>query len=134
MSRSGAVAQFVPVVRRRRRTVEEKIAIVHESRAAGSSVAEAARRHALNPKQVYTWRRLFDQGALATSSPRSHAAGRLIEVQVSREPVGGTAPVGCWPDASGGRIEITLADGVRIAIYGSVGVERLERVLGALRR
>jgi len=135
MSRSTALTQFVPVVRRRqRRTVEEKAAIVQETRTAGSSVAEVARRHAVNRQQVYTWRRLFDQGALRANAPSSPAATRLIQVQASPEPEGGAPPAGRGTHASGGFIEITFADGVRIAISGSAGAERLEQVLGALRR
>jgi transposase-like protein len=134
MSRSRAVAQFVPVVRRRRRrSLNEKVAIVEESRAVGSSVAQAARRHAVNRTQVYTWARLFDQGALGPSVPSSPAATRLIEVQVSREPAQRATPAGRGMEAFGGRIEITLADGVRIAICGPVEAERLKQVLGVLR-
>jgi len=37
--------------------VEEKIRIVTESRVPGESVADVARRHGVNPNQVFTWRR-----------------------------------------------------------------------------
>lgn len=131
MSGSRAMVELGrQVVRRRRRTIEEKITIVQESRAPDSSVADVARRHAVNPKQVYTWRRQLEQGTLAPAK----ADARLLEVRVSGP--------GCAEEAQGsgraagseGRIEITLADGVRIAISGSVGPERLEQVLGVLRR
>jgi transposase len=118
------------VVRRRRRTVAEKIGIIQESRAPGSSVAEVAHRHAVNPKQVYTWRRQLKQAALGPS----HAAAQLLEVRVSGEPRAGAAQESRRLAGPDGRIEITLADGVRIAISGAVGAERLEQVLGVLRR
>lgn len=135
MSRSRAVVQVMQAVRRRRhRTLAEKITIVQESRASGSSVVAAARRHAVNPTQVYKWRRQLDQGALGASRASSPAPARLIEVQVSGEPVVAATSAARGTSGSEGRIEITLADGVRIAICGSVGAERLEQVLGALRR
>ena len=132
MSRSGAMVQSgQAVARRRRRTLEEKVSIVRESRSPGSSVVEAARRYAVNPKQVYTWRRLFDLGALEPNGP---VGTRLIEVQMNGEPAAVATPAVRRAGASEGRIEITLADGVQIAVCGSVEAERLEQVLGVLRR
>jgi transposase-like protein len=37
---------------------------VAESRVAGTSVAEVARRHGVNANQVFAWRRQQDQGVL----------------------------------------------------------------------
>lgn len=67
------------VAPRRYRTVEEKIRIVTESRVPGESVADVARRHGVNPNQVFTWRRQQDQGVLGW--PARQAAVKLLPVQ-----------------------------------------------------
>src|SRR6185312_15719823 len=70
------------VAPRRHRTVAEKIQIVNESRVPGTSVAEVARRHAVNANQVFAWRRQLDQGVLGR---RTRRGARLIRVEVSGE-------------------------------------------------
>jgi len=103
------------------RTVEEKIQIVTESRMPGASVAEVARRHGVNANQVFTWR----------------LQQRLLPVQVSREARESPAETSPAPPAtpvSEGRIEITLPDGIRIAISGAVAAEQLRQLMVVLRR
>lgn len=70
------------VAPRRHRTVAEKIQIVNESRVPGTSVAEVARRYAVNANQVFAWRRQHDQGVLGR---RTRRGARLIRVEVSEE-------------------------------------------------
>lgn len=106
------------VAPRQFRTIEEKARIVAEMRAPGVSVAEVARRHEVNANQVFAWRRLADQGLLRSSA--SDGAVQLLPVKVSpgrrkqgrerrpRSPSSRSVPEG--------RIEITLGDGVRVAI------------------
>ncbi len=120
------------VAPRRFRTVEEKIQIVTESRVPGTSVAEVARRHAVNGNQIFAWRRQQDQGVLG-QSPRQ-AAVKLVPVQVRSEAQEPRAEQSVTSPVREGRIEITLADGVRIAISGAVSAEQLHQVLGALGR
>lgn len=43
--------------RRRRRCAQEKVAIVQETLAPGASVSAVARRHGVNAKQVFGWRK-----------------------------------------------------------------------------
>ncbi len=45
--------------RRRRRTPQEKIAIVQETLAPGASVSGVARRHGVNANQVFGWRKQY---------------------------------------------------------------------------
>jgi transposase len=119
------------------RTVEEKIQIVTESRMPGASVAEVARRHGVNANQVFTWRLQQEQGVLGRRKRGRPAAVRLLPVQVSgeaQEPLAQASSAGLAAPASEGRIEITLADGVRITISGTVSVEQLHSVLSVLRR
>jgi transposase len=122
------------VAPRQFRTIEEKARIVAETRAPGVSVAEVARRHEVNANQVFAWRRLADQGLLRPST--NDGAVKLLPVKVSgarqgrvreRRPTSNRA-------GSDGRIEITLADGVRVAVCGPVTGERIAQVLAALRR
>jgi transposase len=53
---------------RRTWSTEDKARIVGETLATGANVAAIARRYGLRPQQVYTWRRLAREGALAVSS------------------------------------------------------------------
>lgn len=48
---------FTGAGRRREWAPEEKARIVAESLEAGATVSEVARRHALSPQQLFTWRR-----------------------------------------------------------------------------
>lgn len=124
------------VAPRQFRTVEEKARIVAETRAPGVSVAEVARRHEVNANQVFAWRRLADQGLLRPSA--SDGAVKLLPVKVSGVRQGRLRerrPTLSSNRASAeGRIEITLADGVRVAVCGAVTGERIAQVLAALRR
>lgn len=51
--------------RRRRRSVKEKVAIVQETQEPGATVSAVARRHGVNPNQVFAWRKQYEEGSLA---------------------------------------------------------------------
>ncbi|OBR54695.1 transposase [Paraburkholderia tropica] len=53
---------------RRRRSVEEKLAIVRETFEPGATVSGVARRHQVNANQVFAWRKLFQDGSLSAVS------------------------------------------------------------------
>src|SRR4051812_15076554 len=53
------------VQRRRRWSAEEKARIVQETYVPGMSVSLVARQHGIAPNQVFTWRRLYAEGALS---------------------------------------------------------------------
>ena len=53
--------------RRRRRTPVEKLAIIAETMEPGMTVSLVARRHGIAPNQLFTWRRLANQGALTAT-------------------------------------------------------------------
>lgn len=112
---------------RRYRSDDEKLKIIAESNIPGASVAEVARRHGVNANQVFAWRRQRKQGLLGQTRRR---ALKVLPVRVSEE---SPRPPRAAPDAIEGCIEITLPDGVRIAICGAVPAERLQQVLSALR-
>jgi transposase len=119
------------VAPRQYRTVKEKIQIVAESRVLGMSVAEVARRHGVNANQLFAWRRQFDQGVLGRRTRQ--ATVKLLPVQVDSEAPQPRAEPVAERASSEGRIEITLGDGVRIAISGAISAEQLHQVLAVLR-
>jgi transposase len=53
---------------RRRRSVEEKLAIVRETFEPGATVSGVARRHQVNANQVFAWRKLYLDGSLSAVS------------------------------------------------------------------
>jgi transposase len=57
---------------RRRRSVDEKLAIVRETFEPGASVSGVARRHQVNANQVFAWRKLYQDGSLSAVSAGEH--------------------------------------------------------------
>lgn len=49
--------------RRRRWSTAEKLAIIHETYEADATVSIVARRHGIQPNQLFAWRKLASQGA-----------------------------------------------------------------------
>ena len=58
--------------RRRRWSVEEKLAMVRESLEPGQSVSVVARRNGINPNQLFHWRKLYQDGSLSAVSARNN--------------------------------------------------------------
>jgi transposase len=56
------------VERRRRWSSEEKLELLREASAPGSSVGAVARRHDISRSQIYQWRRAFRAGRLRSES------------------------------------------------------------------
>jgi transposase len=50
--------------RRRRRTPQEKIAIIQQTMEPGMTVSHAARLHGINANQIFKWRRQYEGGSL----------------------------------------------------------------------
>ena len=68
MSMTGKIDRvevIASVQRRRRWSAEEKARIVQETYAPGMSVSVIARQHGVAPNQLFTWRRLYAEGALS---------------------------------------------------------------------
>jgi transposase len=53
------------VQRRRRWSVKEKARMVQETYAPGMPVSLVARQHGIAPNQLFSWRRLYAEGALS---------------------------------------------------------------------
>ena len=60
---------FTGAGRRRDWSAEEKARIVAESYDEGETVCAVARRHALSPQQLFTWRRLARQATAEVATP-----------------------------------------------------------------
>ena len=136
MRMSDAAEHVVSVVdgrvRRRRRRWSEarKRLIVAESYQPGVSVSVVARRHDVNANLVFSWRRQYRELA--------RVVGGFVPVVVSSTEGAGPAPLlpappEAEPSASG-RIEIALADGLRVTVDRDVDAAALSRVLGVLER
>lgn len=50
--------------RRRRRSPQEKIAIVQETLQPGMTVSHVARLHGVNANQIFAWRKQYQEGSL----------------------------------------------------------------------
>lgn len=73
--------------RRRRWSVEEKLTMVRESLEPGHSVSVVARRHGINPNQLFHWRKLYQDGSLSAVSageavvPASELADAMKQIR-----------------------------------------------------
>ena len=121
---------------RTRHTIEEKLRIVEETRAKGASVATVARRHHVNPNQVFAWRQLYRRGLLSPRAAKSDA--KMLPVKVSTPTVlpteRATAPSQSPPEPKQASrlIEIRLSNGHIIVVRGRVDAEALSSVIDLL--
>ena len=73
--------------RRRRWCVQEKLAAVQASLESGSSVSEVARQFGINPNQLFTWRRQYQEDSLTSGQsgesvvPASELAQALKQIK-----------------------------------------------------
>ena len=102
---------------------EDKGRIVAESFAIGANVSAVARRYGLRPQQVYTWRRLARDGALAL--PSEAALGFVPVITAESEP----APSPATPS---GIVEIEIT-GTVIRVAPGVDWWHLRDVLRAVK-
>lgn len=133
------------VERRRRFSVEQKLAILTEATTPGASLSAVARRHGLLPAQVYKWRRLAELGVIGV--PGVSELPSFVAVEITRDvprlpapPVAEDKPAAINHAArrrgrkKAGLIEIALADGRRVRVDRDVDAAALERVLDVLAR
>ena len=123
---------------RTRHTIEEKLRIVEETRARGASVATVARRHNVNPNQVFAWRQLYRRGLLKSQGAKGDS--KMLPVKVSTptvlpsERAASTVPSqsSAEPKQASRLIEIRLSNGHSIVLHGRVDAEALSRVIDLL--
>ena len=122
---------------RRQHTIEEKLRIVQETHVRGNSVATVARRHNVNPNQIFAWRQLYRRGLLDPKAAKESTP--MLPVRVSTPTVLPTERVrGVEPRNEGRRkrsprlIEIKLCNGHSIVLHGRIDAEALSRVIDLL--
>ena len=117
------------VVRRTKRlwTDEEKRSICFQTAAPGVSVAQVARRYAVNANLVFKWLRDPRFAPDPASVPALPEEARFLPVEIVAETRSApTAP------AAENHIEIELAGGHRMRICGSYDPEALARLIRGL--
>ncbi len=116
--------------RRRRWSLEEKLRILAQSVAPGSSPSLVCRLHGISSGQLYTWRRQFRTGELTGFAP--------VRLALPVEPLAlATAPADPVPTlepdrSTAGIIEVELPSGVKLRLTGAVDEAALRQVLSAL--
>lgn len=136
-ARPRRIEVITGVERRRKWSAQEKAAIVAESLAEGAVVSEVARRHGLNPQQVFGWRARMRE-AVRGSASSSDATPAFVPAIVENEPQPPTAPALPAMVAMGAAgadpapIEIALG-GVIVRVRGEADPRALTTVLKALR-
>ena len=118
--------------RRRRWSVEEKLRILAQSVAPGSSASLTCRLHGISSGQLYTWRRQFRTGELTGFSPVLVAPPVDELPAATAPPIDPVPPVVDGNRSAGGAIEVELPSGVKLRITGAVGEALLRQVLSAL--
>jgi len=111
--------------KKRRWPDEEKRSICLQTQTQGVSVAQVARRYAMNANLIFKWLRDERYTPVADVAPEVDCAVFLpVEIEV---------PAGLEPTvAPTGRIEIELSSGHRITAEGAFDVDMLARLLKGL--
>ena len=117
--------------RRRRWSVEEKLRILAQSVAPGSSASLACRLHGISSGQLYTWRRQFRTGELTGFAPVL-VAPPVDELLAATGPIDPMPPDGAADRPTGGLIEVELPSGIKLRLTGAVDAALLRQVLSAL--
>ncbi len=111
--------------RRRRWSTEEKLRVLAQSMAPGSSPSLACRMHGISTGQLSTWRKQFRSGELTGFVPVSVMAD-------AAPPEPADVPVVVEVPVANGLIEIELPSGVKLRVTGAIDEVALRRVLSAL--
>lgn len=123
--------------RRRDWPDERKIAMVAESLAPGMNVSELARRHEINPQQLFGWRRRFRTDAealIAAASPIMPTcfAPILVEAPSASAADVVAPPASASVSVSDGAIEIAIGSAT-VRIRGAADLKTLALVFKALK-
>lgn len=113
--------------RRRRWSAAEKLRIVEESLAAGSSVAEVARRHDVHSNLLHLWRRQARSGVLSVGA-ETRARFVPVAVAVGNE----AAPATADGAGVGSVIEVVLRNGRVLRLPAGVTAARAVILADAL--
>jgi transposase len=117
--------------RRRRWSLEEKLRILGQSVAPGSSASLVCRLHGISSGQLYTWRRQFRTGELTGFAP-VRLAPPVEQLALATAPVDPVPTLAACDRPTNGMIEVELPSGVKLRLLGAVDEVSLRRVLSAL--
>lgn len=132
------------VERRRRFSVEQKLAVLGEATAPGANVSAVARQHGLVPAQVYKWRRLAELGVIGVRGASELPS--FVAVELAAEPPAKLGAAETMASAASeapragssrrrlGMIEIDLGGSRRVRVDREVDADALRRVLDVLER
>src|SRR5262245_64487522 len=115
--------------RYRRWSAEEKRSICRETRAPGVSVAQVARRHALNANLIFKW--LKDRRFAPADAVEATPVFLPVEIHGSEVP---TVRTESPAHGTHGRIEIVLATAHRLSVEGPFDADALAKLLSVLAR
>jgi transposase len=79
-------AKVLKVAQRRRWSAAEKMAVVRETLQTGTTVSMIARRHGVNPSQIFHWRKLMRLGERAAAYPRK-TVNPIAELEAARRQI-----------------------------------------------
>ncbi len=130
VNESIEVGVVQPVVKRQRRSAEEKRRIVEATLVPGASIARVAREHGVNANQVFQWRYEYRKQA---SAVRTEPKAELLPVTL----VGGSKPSMAEvipPTAPSGSIHIELPGRAVISVESGVDTSLIRAVLESLLR
>jgi transposase len=121
------VGEVLPGLSKRREfSIEEKLRILAQGTAPGSSPALTCRMHGISSGQFYTWRKQFRSGTLTGFVPVSMAADAAA--------LPAPAPFETPPATPlAGHVEVELPNGVKVRVRGDVDAGALRQILSALR-
>ena len=140
----GSAEVLGRIERRRRFSVDQKLAVLSEATAPGANMSAVARRHGLLPAQVYKWRRLAELGVIGV--PGASELPSFVAIEIAQEvlslpvPAAAAKPTVVAAKAprrqhrKNGLIEIELVGGRRVRVDRDVDASALERVLDVLAR
>ena len=117
--------------RRRRWSNEEKLRILAQSVAPGSSPSLTCRLHGISSGQLYTWRKQFRTGELTGFIPVAIGAEPAAQLP-SPETIDDAPMVSPAASHGDGLIEVELPSGVKLRLTGDIDEAALRRVLSAL--
>ncbi len=136
----GRVGEVISVVARRRRwTLEQKLALVEEVSRPGTSVAAVADRHGMSRSLLFEWRRQARDGTMP-GVVRADAAATLVPVRVVEEtpvPRAATSVApsrgrAAQPCKAAPTIEVVLSNGRVLRAAEAIRPEVLARLAAAL--
>lgn len=136
----GRLGEVISVVARRRRwTLEEKVALVDEVLRPGASVAGVADRHGVSRSLLFDWRRQLREGMMPGVVHAQNVAG-LVPVRVVEELPRKAAPRPQEPSRKSAErpnrvaemIEVVLNNGRMLRVRETIPPRRLGQLAAAL--